>query len=52
MIINNPANDYTLSSYNMQQKVNIMHSIRLKTSYVQSGYGGLKDTFLYTLIFQ
>jgi len=35
MIINNPANDYTLSSYNMQQKVNIMHSIRLKTSYVK-----------------
>jgi len=42
MIINNPANDYTLSSYNMQQKVNIMHSIRLKTSYTQSGFRLLK----------
>jgi len=32
MIINNPANDYSLSSYNMQQKVYIMHSIRIETS--------------------
>jgi hypothetical protein len=32
MIINNSTNDYTLSSYNMQQKVDIMRSIRLKTS--------------------
>jgi len=40
MIINNPANDYNLSSYNMQQKVNIMHSIRIETSYIQS-----KDDF-------
>ena len=29
-----------------------MKTRRIKTSYVQSGYGGLKDTFLYTLIFQ
>ena len=36
MIINNSANNYTLSSYNMQQKVDIMHSIRIKTSYTQS----------------
>jgi len=40
MIINNPANDYSFSSYNMQQKVNIMHSIRIETSYIQS-----KDDF-------
>ena len=32
MIINNSTNNYTLSSYNMQQKVGIMHSIRIKTS--------------------
>ena len=52
MIINNPTNSNILNSYNMQQKVDITHSIRIETSYVQSGYGGLKDTFLYTLIFQ
>jgi len=33
MVINNYTNNYTLSSYNMQQKVGIMHSIRIKTSY-------------------
>ena len=33
MVINNNTNNYTLSSYNMQQKVGIMHSIRIKTSY-------------------
>jgi len=33
MVINNYSNNYTLSSYNMQQKVGIMHSIRIKTSY-------------------
>jgi len=32
MVINNYSNNYTLSSYNMQQKVGIMHSIRIKTS--------------------
>jgi len=32
MVINNYTNNYTLSSYNMQQKVGIMHSIRIKTS--------------------
>lgn len=35
MVINNYTNNYTLSSYNMQQKVGIMHSIRIKTSYTQ-----------------
>jgi len=35
MVINNYTNNYTLSSYNMQQKVGIMHSIRIKTSYIQ-----------------
>ena len=35
MVINNNTNNYTLSSYNMQQKVGIMHSIRIKTSYIQ-----------------
>jgi len=39
MVINNYTNNYTLSSYNMQQKVGIMHSIRIKTSYTQSAYG-------------
>jgi len=37
MVINNYTNNYTLSSYNMQQKVGIMHSIRIKTSYIQFG---------------
>ena len=32
MIVGNFTNNYTLSSYNMQQKVGIMHSIRIKTS--------------------
>ena len=32
MIINNSTNNYTLSSYNMQQKVDIIHSIRIETS--------------------
>ena len=40
MIINKFTNNHTLSSYNMQQKVNIMHSIRIETSYIQS-----KDDF-------
>jgi hypothetical protein len=31
MIISNS----TLSSYNMQQKVDIIHSIRIETSYIQ-----------------
>ena len=35
MIVGNSTNNYTLSSYNMQQKVGIMHSIRIKTSYIQ-----------------
>jgi hypothetical protein len=35
MIINNFSNNYTSSSYNMQQKVDIMHSIRIETSYIQ-----------------
>ena len=35
MVINNYTNNYTLSSYNMQQKVGIMHSIRIKTSYMK-----------------
>ena len=35
MVINNYTNNYTLSSYNMQQKVGIMHSIRIETSYVK-----------------
>ena len=34
MIISNFDN-YTLSSYNMQQKVDITHSIRIETSYTQ-----------------
>jgi len=34
MVINNSTNNYTLDSYNIQQKVDIMHSIRLKTSYL------------------
>ena len=33
MIINNSTNNYKLSSYNMQQKVDIIHSIRIETSY-------------------
>jgi len=33
MIISNSANKYTLSSYNMQQKVDIIHLIRIETSY-------------------
>ena len=32
MVINNYTNNYTLSSYNMQQKVDIIHSIRIETS--------------------
>lgn len=35
MIISNSINNYTLSSYNMQQKVDIIHSIRIETSYTQ-----------------
>ena len=35
MVINNYTNNYTLSSYNMQQKVGIMYSIRIKTSYAE-----------------
>jgi len=35
MVINNSTNNYTLSSYNMQQRVDVMHSIRIKTSYVK-----------------
>ena len=34
MVINNYTNNYTLSLYNMQQKVGIMYSIRIKTSYL------------------
>ena len=37
MVINNYTNNYTLSSYNMQQKVDIIHSIRIETSYIQFG---------------
>ena len=33
MIISNF--NHTLSSYNMQQKVDIIHSIRIETSYVK-----------------
>jgi len=35
MIITNCVNNYTLSSYNIQQKVDIIHSIHIETSYVQ-----------------
>ena len=42
MIINNLTNSNILNSYNMQQKVDIMHSIRLKTSYEKFQKGNLK----------
>jgi hypothetical protein len=35
MVINNSTNNYTLSSYNMQQKVDVIHSIRIITSCVK-----------------
>jgi len=35
MIVGNFTNNYTLSSYNTQQKVDIMHSIHIETSYVK-----------------
>jgi len=35
MVINNSTNNYTLSSYNMQQKVDVIHSIRIETSYMK-----------------
>ena len=41
MVINNYTNNYTLSSYNMQQKVDIIHSIRIETSCAKSSKGGL-----------
>ena len=36
MIISNFINNYTLSSYNIQQKVDIIHSIRIETSCAKS----------------
>ena len=35
MIVGNFTNNYTLSSYNTQQKVDIMHSIHIETSYAE-----------------
>ena len=35
MIIINSACNYTLSSYNIQEKVDVAHSIRIKTSYMK-----------------
>ena len=49
MVINNYTNNYTLSSYNMQQKVGIMHSIRIKTSCTKyfDGYNKLRKKILF-----
>ena len=55
MIINNSTNNYTLSSYNMQQKVDIIHSIRIETSYTQSRKGLKIETgqnFYILIVFQ
>jgi len=35
MIINNSTNNYPLNSYNMQQKVHIINSICIETSYAK-----------------
>jgi len=48
MIINNSTNNYTLSSYNMQQKVDIIHSIRIETL-SEINLGALKSKILLNL---